>query len=146
MIGYTTIQQSKKLIELGLNPETSDMSYVKCADAEQEWYQAENRKQILAYDKKHWIPCWSLNALLEVMPGSISKYDSSARATKSYGLNLFRSHYHCCGYSFGPSLNKENHDSLCCFGAKTWVDAVFKCLVWLLENGYDKGGDTEYGR
>lgn len=134
MIGYTTIQQSRRLLNLGLNIDSADMYYY-------DWRRMTDLIGLPHNGKggEKDLPCWSLNALLEVMPGSISKYDNYAHATKSYGLNLFRSHYHCCGYSFGPSLNKENHDNLCCFGAKTWVDAVFKCLVWLLENGYDKG-------
>ncbi len=67
MKSNTDLEQSKKLSEF-LSHESADMSWVSCDDGRQKYYQAENRKIILMYEKKHWIPCWSLVALFNVMP------------------------------------------------------------------------------
>lgn len=67
MKSYTNIEQSRKLAEI-LPLKSADMSWVSCDDGRQKYYQAENRKIILDYEKKHWLPCWSLAALLGVLP------------------------------------------------------------------------------
>lgn len=67
MKSYTDLEQSHKLAEI-LSLDSADMSWVSCDDGRQKYYQAENRKIILMYEKKHWIPCWSLAALLNVLP------------------------------------------------------------------------------
>ena len=137
----TTIEQSRKLLELGLNPETSDMFWdLMDGDAPEEkipncsW----DRFDI---EESEFVPAWSLDALLEAIPKSIEKVIHSgwwSDERKVYELNLFRSYYHCCGYSFGPSLSQENHDNLCCFGCDTWIEAAYVTAVWLFENGYIK--------
>lgn len=58
----TTIEQSKKLTELGLSRETSDMFYWCGTDLRIGGYKAQ--------DKDYDIPCWSLAALLNVLPYS----------------------------------------------------------------------------
>lgn len=125
---YTNIEQSKRLVELGLNIGTADMYYVS------EDYSTPRIGVPLGLSPN--VPCWSLEALLEAIPQSIQKWDDRSRSRKNYELNLFRSYYHCCSYSFGPSLKEENHDSLCCFGEDTWLDAVYKVAVWLAEKGW----------
>lgn len=118
MIHYTTIGQSKKLIELGLDPLTSDMCYSftgeHIEDAKDEDFSVSVglasaiRYNLFSYRYGYDIPCWSLGALLEVMPVYIRNYNQLNKTTRVYDLNLFRSAYHCCGYSYGPSLNEEN--------------------------------------
>ena len=158
-MNYTTIEQSKKLLELGLKPETADMSYGNfCVKGlgycdqfrasltpytkEVEIY--EENKKAYGIDKYDgvvaWevLPCWSLNKLMELLPPSINHYDEADRCNKNYGLNLFRSYYHCCGYSFGPSLSQENHDTLYCCGGDTWIEAVYKTIIWGVQQGYLK--------
>lgn len=66
MKSYTDLNQSKKLLEF-LSLESADMSWVSLDDGRQKYYQAENRKIILNYEKKHWLPCWSLTALMDVL-------------------------------------------------------------------------------
>ena len=56
----TTIEQSKKLTELGLSRETSDMYYWCGESIRFGGYKAQ--------DKDYDIPCWSLAALLNVLP------------------------------------------------------------------------------
>ena len=75
---FSDLQQSKKLAKI-LPLESEDLSWVSCDDGKQKYYQAENRKIILNYEKNHWLPCWSLAALLGAIPtmiGSIFEKDS----------------------------------------------------------------------
>lgn len=155
---YTTIEQSKKLLELGLSPETADLYYSMLYHIDKLYHVpnlGEPIKVLSLYNEGHTlggkykpktleefcIPCWSLGALLEVMPDYIRNYNQLNKTTRVYGLNLFRSAYHCCGYSYGPSLNEENQDSLCCFGCDTWIEAAYKTVCWLLKNNYIKKGE-----
>lgn len=60
----TTIEQSRKLLDLGLKPETADMSH-EYIEAEWDWF-------IFPYDWNHCtmneylIPAWSMHRLMEI--------------------------------------------------------------------------------
>lgn len=70
MKAYTDIVQSKKLAEI-LPLKSADMAWSPRANAFQEWYEAENTRIVTNYEKKNYIPCWSLVALLSVLPQSV---------------------------------------------------------------------------
>lgn len=59
----TTIEQSKHLLELGLDPKTANMSYTY-------FDEGEPTLDLTPYmlNSRMAIPAWSLDALLEVMP------------------------------------------------------------------------------
>lgn len=146
MIRYTTHEQSKKLLELGLDPETADMVYrtlqgttpsgrgigYMCLAAPRSLFRED--AVVLG------LPAWSLEALLEALPKSVEKVEmrQGSYVRKTYELNLFHSLYHCCGYIFGSSLNQEDCDSFCCFACDTWLESAYMTAVWLFENGYIK--------
>ena len=67
----TTIEQSKHLLELGLDPKTADMVWVCYAAGgyRLEVLHRELFERIMETD----IAAWSLTALLEVMPITITK-------------------------------------------------------------------------
>lgn len=67
MKAYTDLSQSKKLAEI-LPLDSADMSYVEKGNAKSTWYDAENRRITTSYEKKYYVPCWSLAALIELMP------------------------------------------------------------------------------
>lgn len=146
MLRYTTQEQSRRLLELGLDPETADMVYkvlqgtTPSGRAIGHVCFATPRSLLRDDIVIPGLPAWSLEALLEAIPKSVEKVGMSygSYVRKVYELNLFRSYYHCCGYSFGPSLSQENHDNLCCFGCDTWIEAAYMTAVWLFENGYIK--------
>ncbi len=54
----TSIEQSKRLVELGISPNTADMTYIA----------GELRKGYAPVDRDDYIPTWSLSRLLELMP------------------------------------------------------------------------------
>ena len=66
MKSYTDLEQSKKLAKI-LPIESADMSWVEKENAKHTWYDAENRRIITKYEKKYYIPCWSLAALLKIL-------------------------------------------------------------------------------
>ena len=137
-MNYTNIEQSKKLLELGLNPKSADMYFMNICPEDGKTLFDDVAGVGNADISNNDLPCWSLNALLEVMPQSIRMYDERGRCYKTYDLNLFRSYYHCCSYSFGPSLKEENHDNLYCYGGDTWLEAVYNMIIFLFNNGYMK--------
>ena len=108
----TSIEQSKKLIELGLDVKTADMFW---DTAEPE----ERRTPTVGlisdyYDMEDWaVPAWSIAALLDVLP-------KGTRLLKSATDDI----YHCdC-----PKCNIDE-----------WfdnpIDACVEMVCWLLENG-----------
>ena len=121
---YTTIKQSKKLVELGLNPDTADMFYSKRPTIKSEYsvfpdFKPEGRLEVFT---KVDLPCWSLGALLELMP----IIDDNS-------------------YSLSGTLNKG---ALCkhpctsvMFQEESPLEAVYNMICWLLERNYIKKGE-----
>ena len=61
----TTIKQSERLVNLGLNPRTADAWYINGSGNPHLGRWNDNQHD---YDD---VPAWSLSALLELMPGEI---------------------------------------------------------------------------
>ena len=70
MKAYTDLEQSKKLAKI-LPLESADMSFVEKGNAKHTWYDAENTRITTPYEKKYYVPCWSLAALLDVIEDNI---------------------------------------------------------------------------
>lgn len=140
---YTTIEQSKKLVELGLNPDTADMK----------WYYWKDeidapKVPTLGFDKAVlesykntqavYLPCWSLGALLEVMPPYLFEFE------RGIDLNIYRNlngkGWHV---SYMPnnveSMQKDKFRQITNGG--TPIEAAYNMVVWLIENGYIKKGE-----
>ena len=109
----TTIEQSKKLLELGLDRKTSDMYYWCGSDL---IYSLEGLLDIRiggyqAQDKELDVPAWSLFALLEL-------FDDKVGLAKEYG-------------TWFAYDNGKSHCSMHCDNP---IDAAFEMVCWLLEN------------
>ena len=119
------MEQSRKLAEI-LPLESADMYY-------RDWKRATKDIRIAHVGTAHKkdLPCWSLAALLEAMPKYIRKYDG--RVYRNYSLNLYRSYYHCCGYSFGSTTTDDDDNTLYCIGRDNWVDACYEMILKLHE-------------
>ena len=63
----TTIEQSNKLIELGINPDTADMGWFKAYSLKGEIYKPFIKEYKLENYKTD-IPAWSLHRLLKMLP------------------------------------------------------------------------------
>jgi hypothetical protein len=103
----TSIEQSKKLIELGIDRKTSDMYYWCGEDLRIGGHKAQNDE----FD----ISAWSLSALLNILAGQDVMIKFTERYNE-YQYNIDIPYRHC----------KIWFSSL--------LDAVFKMIIWLKEN------------
>lgn len=118
----TTIEQSKRLLDLGLNPQTADMALIY-EEWENHWsmqtYQWEPYNEI---DMDNFIPAWSLHRLIEMLPNEIPMED--------YYLILGVS-FNCVRYSDGG----EYAEVFLGFDGTTY-SCIIKCVEWLIKEGY----------
>lgn len=116
----TSLEQSNKLIELGIDVNTSDMVYLKSYFEDEEEYSLLVGSYHEGYTEKddgtivpvfdEHIPAWSLSALLELIPpGNILLRDALNGKYKC--INTIDSYYY------------DNS-----------LDAAFDIVYWLLEN------------
>ena len=75
----TTVEQSKRLLELGLKKETADMALVENWDWNEEdgmFFTGEYFERPIDYVeglRDKWIPAWSLNRLLEMLYADVGE-------------------------------------------------------------------------
>lgn len=120
----TSLEQSKKLIELGIDVKTADMYYSSIPV--REWKNKNDTSQgiHLVFKEKVFaientndeigegdILAWSLSALMNLL-------DDKAGLAKEYGL------WFCY----------DNGKSHCTKHCETQIDAAFEMVCWLLEN------------
>ena len=127
----TSIEQSKKLIELGIDVSTADMF----------WKNGVSDKYIQRFtpfvssgtniDYDYDIPAWSLSALLELMPPYLFEFE------RGIDLNIYPNlsgkAWHC---SYMPNAveNMKNDKFKQITNGDNLVDAAFEMVCWLLEN------------
>lgn len=107
----TSIEQSEKLVEIGLDANTADIYYIN----------GEGKARIGKWNKIQHdsddVPAWSLSALLGLMPPYYSIY-----RTRSGDY---------AGASFlGCEFKISHFDNS--------IDTAFEMVCWLLENGHIK--------
>lgn len=119
----TTIEQSQKLMELGIDISTADM-YFHPYPNDEYWYDVPNiGTAVLKYNQ---LPCWSLNALLELMPKDESKTISLCLGG-SNGIDHTFDWFCTCDENDEPYDYKTFH-------SKSPIDAAFQMICWLKEN------------
>ena len=136
---YTSIEQSKKLLKLGLNPESADFEY-KCIGFTMHTtrptdgfkYQITLKEQNIPHEPKYNIPCWSLGALLEVMPHIIKDNDYTNEITLL--LYPMQDKWFCV-YN---ELDKDGYSPYAEEKGTTPIEAAYFMAIYLLENGYIK--------
>ena len=107
----TSIEQSKHLLELGLDTWTADMSYYETVNGN--YYPQLGRKE------ENDIPAWSLSALVELSSNYRNKTD------------ILRRVYHRTKGVYYVPRNSDIPPSD--FYANA-IDAIYEIVVWLLEN------------
>ena len=107
----TSIEQSKKLLELGLDSKTADLYYWRGADLRIGGYKAR--------DKELDIPAWSLDALLKLIP--------------NYGIHNIDGKVSCVFYSV-PKISP--HPQYVTDDYNTLFDTIYDMISWLLVNKY----------
>lgn len=138
----TDIEQSRRLLKLGLDPSTADMFYNL----------GESQIPNVIYgsndDFKCYIPAWSLAAILELMPFFITikeegepdeYYHFQLNREDSVFRSKWRASYHGLKTERGKVHTRRIHWAV---GPKresdTPIDAAFEMVVWLIENRYIK--------
>ena len=121
----TSLEQTKKLIELGIDVNTADMHYV-LIDCDKEIYYIGlgNYIGILPHH-----PAWSLTALLGLMPFHIIENNNRFGFYQVKGFNKngetyvfgYKTNYN--SYLYQTSLHNDV------------VDSAFEIICWLKENG-----------
>ncbi len=125
MTQYTTIEQSKKLLELGLSAESADMWYERIDHELTEYSCNPLLKSDAALYKG--LPCWSLGALLEIMPDKIEYLGSECDLSLAKDWASYEGYdRYDASYTVQPMIFKD----------KPLVDLLFESIIWLLENGY----------
>ena len=131
----TTIEQSQKLIELGIN--TADMY----------WWYSGKRYYIGAiddgdYDENIDTPAWSLSALMNLLPSyftEVGKYSKSIYEIKIRKYNLIEDvnlHQIAYGnYKFYEDGSSSWKDMINTVVKEDLLDAEFEMVVWLKDNG-----------
>lgn len=145
---YTTIEQSKHLLDLGLNPKSADMwwLYVTAQGKHIAMMYEEPDPHYLARMKSYGIknaaiPCWSLGALIELMPKVIS-VPVDERSAYFYSLEWQFANDNSLRYiatNRGKCLIDiySDHDTR----NKSLIETAFEMVCWLLKNGYIKKGE-----
>lgn len=128
----TSIEQSQKLIELGVDVDTSDMVYLRSYFEEEgeynllvgsyhEGYMEKDDGSLIPVFDEH-IPAWSLSALLELAPIG-DKNDENYIDTESHSDFYICTYRNCWDGCIHSEYSKEN-----------LLDAVFGMVCWLKEN------------
>lgn len=122
-MNYTSIEQSKKLLELGLSPESADI-FIPC-------YGKDNYTEFRPYFREHVtkpdkgdLPCWSVGALIELMPDNIEGKELLITKTPYQQTIMWE-----VGYGYNEIGNRIS---------KSLIAALFNEVCWLLENNYIK--------
>lgn len=126
----TTKEQSQRLLDLGLKPETADMSYyildnepVLTIGIAQAYREIIKGGKIVEKQNAEIIPAWSLHRLLYcLMPNSV----------KDYYLAIYSGYVvtydSLCGSSY--EVCKDFNESLNIY------DNIVDCIEWLIKEGY----------
>ena len=136
-LGWTTLEEAKQLVEAGLSVETADMFWASDADTvipTPYITKTDNETLIPAY--KGAIPCWSLGALLKLMPKSISVLVDE-RSAYFYGLEWQFANDNSLRYiatNRGKCLVDiySDHD----IGGKSFIETALEMIIWLLNNKF----------
>ena len=121
----TSLEQSKKLLELGIDINTADMFW-DTLFAKKPEAQVDNYHFIDEYDDEHRVPAWSLSALLGLMP-KLYEFENDPddggcqpNLCKGWDNNQWHIVYRSSIYI------TEWYDDP--------IDAAFEMVCWLLEN------------
>lgn len=136
----TSFEQSKKLIELGIDPDTADMGYLWWMDTETKKEGIDEIPTVLngLPLEKCDIPAWSLTALINLMPESIMRKDK-IHDEMTYVPSFERTISPSCVYYRNYSLDAMDR-AFASYGEddKDLVDACCNMIGWLIKNGYIK--------
>jgi hypothetical protein len=144
----TDIEQSKKLIELGIDINTADLTVVDLPIQNGDRFKFISSKlpndtfSSITDGKSEKIPVWSLSALLNLLPSEFTEVGKYSTTTYKIDIrkykftddvDLYQIAYGSIKFdvdgqhSFKDMVNTDQKEEP--------IDAVFQMIVWLKENG-----------
>lgn len=119
---YTDIEQSKKLAEI-LPLESADMDYIPVVNLNGEYSLCVNEWDNDHIIEEGWIPCWSLAALLSVLPDTINGTEGYCRLTIDKEGDAYN-------ISYEDILSEE---SIILYTEYSLIDACYEMIIHLHE-------------
>ena len=132
-MNYTSIEQSKKLLELGLSPESADICYqavTRYSDPADGYYDSTIKRSSLDMGYEDDIPCWSVAALRNLIPVGIKMNDETV---------LFKNHNRIDKSWVYYFITESDNVAVQFTGSD--LNAAYEMIVWLLENDYIEKGE-----
>lgn len=118
----TSFEQSQRLLDLGLKPETADMYYFWKGGNDYRLKVDVGNNPLKYNMDKTYIPAWSLHRLLYLIPDSVKDYYLTVYSGYVITYNSL------CGSSY--EFCKEFNESLDIY------DNIIDCIEWLINEGY----------
>ena len=122
----TSLDQSKKLVELGIDVNTADMKWFNGVLM---FHFDKEAKENYDKTKYEYIPAWSLTALLELIPPYLGEFNEGIDFGLSKAMN---------GKWYSAHYIQLNDDGIVTFNVTitgdTAIDAAFEMVCWLKEN------------
>lgn len=137
---FTHTEQGRKLMELGCDTNTADLSWDYKNTVNDDDYNIaytavisfepyrfnEGRKYNHPIQPPPSLPAWSLSALLQLMPETIYADNNN----QIYKMQVYNHDGQCCCDYVG----ELDGDSLICFASNSYIYSAFQMVCWLLEN------------
>lgn len=147
----TDIPQSKRLIELGIDVDTSDMVYLRSYFEDEgeynllvgsyhEGYMEKDDGTLIPVFDEH-IPAWSLSALMNLLPSEFTEVGKYSKTTYNIHIRKYALSENVDLHQIAYGNYKWHED-----GEYTWsdmvntgekenlIDAAFEMICWLKEN------------
>lgn len=136
----TSLEQSKKLLELGIDVKTADMFW-DTLFAKKPEAQVNNHHFIDEYDDEHRVPAWSLIALFKLLPSEFTTENEFGKYKYEIKIRKYKLTDNVDLHQIGYGNYKWHED-----GSRSWkdminssekeelIDAAFEMVCWLLEN------------
>ena len=134
----TTVEQSDRLLGLGLKPETADMHYLWAGYWHLSLEPWEHAVDDYPFDfhseeeQEDWKlrhhPAWSLHRLIEMMPSPIKCRNGYDYANLSVNTELVQYRYYDTDYMHDECYEHFNDGNV--------YDNIIDCIEWLIKEGY----------
>lgn len=149
----TSLEQSQKLVELGIDVSTADMywlnRHIDLTETKYEVFVIDRSNEhidffnsyAVAVEKGEIIPAWSLSALMDLLPSNFTEVGKYATTTYQIDIRKYKLtdsvdlHQIAYGsYTFHEEGNCSWKDMVNTGEREDLLDAVFDMVCWLLEN------------
>ena len=136
----TSQEQSKELIELGIDVNTADMFWNTLFSKKSE-AQVDNHHLADEYDDWYRVPAWSISALMNLLPSEFTEVGEYSETTYKIDIRKYALTDDVDIYQIAYGNYRWYDDGSCSWSdminngeKEELIDAVFQMVVWLLKN------------